>query len=667
MEPRLVRVRRFLLGESPRLLLWLTLPTLGALALDLVLRAGALAGYALQGKAIYGSSLLISAAFWALPIWGVARVLVRTREGAPGGEGPVTSARGTTAPRRGRGPRRPAARSWGARGAAAAIGTLWLLPLVTFGFGGQALYFRVFHAYMGRDTLRLGIALRGTVRDWFSAWGGPWLMAAMAIGGIGIVAGMMWLARRVEASGKGPVPWLLVGTFVASLVCFWTDSVDSRFLQAATPDACFVHGVVHAARMAITGQWGRRQGVSIRTPAPLPPLVSARDPKLDVILVITESVRADATCSDPPPGCRSEFLDPVAADRVALGKLTAQTPNTFSASVILWSGVKTNADFHAAHTAPVLWELARKLGYRTGYLSAQNPDYEDFGVFTRNAGIDVLVTANDLGGMGQEQLGAPDERATGAALDFVKSVPEGTPYFAVVHLSNTHMPYRIDPELVPFQPQSPDPLGNVAAFHNRYRDAVRLQERTVAAMLAALKQLPRWDRTVVVFVSDHGEQFREHGGLYHNHSLFDEEVRTPGWLVAGASALSDDEKKALASYAGRRTYTQDVHETIVDLLGLEPARASLPLAELVTGRSLLRPYAGEPTALLATSTSVWEPDDARYGVMKGDRMLFGGPNGHWACFDLAHDPGEHSMRSPDWCPELLATARSEFGGVAKVW
>jgi membrane-anchored protein YejM (alkaline phosphatase superfamily) len=384
-----------------------------------------------------------------------------------------------------------------------------------------------------------------------------------------------------------------------------------------------------------------------------------------VLFIITESVRADALCSDPPPACKAPFLDEVVPDRLALGKLTAQTPNTFSASVILWSGVAPNVDFHAAHTAPVLWELARAVGYRTGYLSAQNPDYEDFGVFTRNAGIDVLLTANDLGGMGQEQLGAPDERATDATLRFVQSVPAGTPWFAVLHLSNTHMPYRIDPALTPFVPQSADPLGDVNAFHNHYRDSVRMQERTVAALLASLKAMPGWADTVIVFVSDHGEQFREHGGLYHNHSLFEEEVRVPGWIAAGSHALTLNERVALASYAGHRTYTQDVHETLVDLLGLEDLRKTLPLSELVTGRSLLRAFDGqEPAALLATSTSVWEPDDARYGVMRGDRMLFGGPTGSWACFDLAKDPTEHSMRSPDWCPELLAIARREFAGVA---
>ena len=97
----------------------------------------------------------------------------------------------------------------------------------------------------------------------------------------------------------------------------------------------------------------------------------------------------------------------------------SQTPNTFSACMVLWTGLSPDVDFRTAHSAPVLWEIARAVGYRTAYVTSQNPNYEDFGTFTRRAGIDVLVTATDLGGVAQEQLGAPDERATAEMLQFV--------------------------------------------------------------------------------------------------------------------------------------------------------------------------------------------------------------------------------------------------------
>jgi hypothetical protein len=627
---RVARLARVLCGPDPRALAWLAAPTLLAFVVDVLVRGRALAGFALQGEAIYGSSLLVSAAFWVLPLV-MACTLWQARRG---------------------------------RFSRAALGVLlvaWVLPFVTLGIAGQLVYHRVFSSYMGRDTLRLGIVLRGTVRDWFASWGGPWLALAMLASGAAMTAGMLALVRRVAPRLEGRIPLLPVLTFLGALVCFWIDAVDSRFLQAALPDACFVHGVVHAARMALTGHWRTGQGISVRTPAPLPALMSTRSARPNVLVVLTESVRADMLCSDPPPRCRSEALDAVAADRIPLGRLTTQAPNTFSACVILWTGVGPDVDFAAAHTAPVLWELARAVGYRTAYVTSQNTQYEDFGAFVSHAGIDTLVTASDLGGMADEQLGAPDERATEAMLRFVQEVPAGTPYFAVLHLSNTHAPYRVDAAMQPHQPHSADPLGGVEAFHNQDRNAVLLQERTVGAFLREVRARADWDDTAVVFLSDHGEQFREHGGLYHNHSLYEEELRVPGWLIAGQHALSGGQRDSLLALRSRRTYMQDVHETVVDLLGLEDSRAQLPLAGLVEGRSLLRPLRGEPMVLLATSTAVWEPDDARFGATTGGRALIGAPRA-WQCFDTRSDPGEEHPLAESSCGDLLELVRRRFVG-----
>jgi glucan phosphoethanolaminetransferase (alkaline phosphatase superfamily) len=605
-------------------------PTLFAVGLDLALRARTIAGFAPAGEAIYGSSLLISAAFWVFPLACGARLVV--------------------------------AKGKRARFGAWLFFAVWVLPFATFSFAGQALFFRVYHSYMGRDTVRLGIALRGTVRDWFAAWGGPWLLLGMLAVGTAVTFAIIFVVRRSASSTSNAIPIVPALTFAVALVCFWTDAVDSRYLQAATPDACFVHGVVHALRAAVTGKVSVRQGFSVRTPSPLPPLTSSRSRPPNVVVILTESVRADAVCSDPPPGCVDPFFDDAAADRISLGNLTSQTPNTFSASMILFTGLAPSVDAASAHSAPVIWEIARAVGYRTAYVTSQNPNYEDFGLFVRRAGIDVIATGTDLGGVGQEQLGAPDERATAAMLDFVHAVPDASPYLAVLHLSNTHMPYRSDPALSPFVPYSADPLGDVRAFHNQYGNSVRMQARTLAAFVRELRTLPAWKDTVVLFLSDHGEQFREHGGLYHNHSLYDEELRVPGFAVGGADALDDAARAALRSFAGRRTYMQDVNATIVDLLGVGDERATLPFATLVTGRSLLRPRdaAHEPTALLATETSVWEPDDARFGAMLGDRVVIGAPTGSWLCFDTAHDPAERTPLPPSACADLAATVKGAF-------
>jgi hypothetical protein len=99
----------------------------------------------------------------------------------------------------------------------------------------------------------------------------------------------------------------------------------------------------------------------------------------------------------------------------------------------------------------------------------------------------------------------------------------------------------------------------------------------------------------------------------------------------------------------------------VDLLGLEDSRAQLPLAGLVEGRSLLRPLRDEPTVLLATSTAVWEPDDARFGAIVGDRALIGAP-GAWQCFDTGRDPGEERPLGESACGALRELVRERFAG-----
>jgi hypothetical protein len=638
MGNRLARARRVLLGDEPRALLWLAAPTGLSIAVDLVLRGKDFLIFEPHGKAIYFSSLLVSSAFWMLPLLWASRLSVASG----------------------------ARMRWTRRAIVLLFFVGWVLPIAAASYGGQVLYFHIFRTYIGRDTLRLGALLRGSYRAWLLGWSSAGGVALMVASGLAVALALYGITSRVGPRLSGRFPLLPVLTFPGALFCFWSDNIDSRYLQAATPDVCFLHSAVHALRAATTGVGRVRQGVTLRTPAPLPPLVRERPRPRNVLLIVTESVRADTLCSDPPPACRAQFLDAkgVAADRISLGKLTAQTPNTFSACLVLWTGLAPNSDFEDAHTAPLLWEIARAVGYRTAYVTSQNAKYEDFGVFLQDAGIDVRLASTELGGMEHEQLGAPDERATEAMLGFLLTVPSGTPFFAVLQLSNTHHPYRVDPALTPFTPQSDDPLA-VAAYFNRYRNSVLMQERLVAGFLHEVRSLPSWDDTVVVFVSDHGEPFAEHGIVHHNHSVFDEELRIPGWLVAGSRALSGGELASLRSYAGSRTYAQDVNATIVDLLGVARARETLPLHDRVPGRSLLRPRdaAAEPTVLLATSTGVWEPYDPWFGVMRQENVLVGSPTSAWACFDMTRDPKETSPLPATACPALLETATRAFPGI----
>ena len=620
---------RVLAGDRPRLVLCFVSPTLLAIAIDFTLRPRSLLAFEpLQWFNYFGSSLA-SAGFWGGPLWIASRLFTR-----PG---------------------------LAARAGLVAFFAVFVFPLSVFCFGGQPLYFHVFHAYMARDTVRLGIALRGTLGAWLSAWGASGALMVVA----GLVATLVF-ARLARVASKPVLPaWPIVPAigFAVAAACFWVDFVESRSLQAAPPDTCFIHGAVHALRQAVTHKGWVRRGVSLREPAALPPLTPAPH-RPNVLLIVTESVRADALCSAPPPGCTARFLDGVAADRVPLGRLTAQSPGTLSSCVMLWTGLGPDADFRTMLEAPVLWEVARGVGYRTAYIAAQNLRYEDFAAFFRRAGIDVMASAAELGGAGDPHLGAPDENATARLLEFVRASQAespGTPYFATLHLSNTHWPYRVDPALQPFEPHDPSPWSDATKLHNHYRNSVLMQERTVSAMLGELRALPGWDDTVVVFVSDHGEEFREHGGMYHLTTLFEEQVRIPGWLVAGPRVLDVAQRDALAAWASRRTFTRDVNATILDLLGVLDARPGFPFADRLLGRSLLRPPDPvDPPVPMSTVSGVWEPDIAKYGIMAGDVLVVRPATPRWDCYDAKRDPGQHSHVNDLTCLSLIGVGMRTF-------
>ena len=631
MGQRLRRVRRLLLGDRPRAIFLFVLPTFVAVTLDVTLRARSLLVFPLKEWINYFGSSLASAGFWGGSLWLMSRLLP--------------------------------ARRWPAKLFLGLYAALFVFPLATFSFGGQLLYFRVFHAYMARDTIRLGIALRGTLGAWLASWGAS--VAVMLVIGVAMTALILSQARKAARHVRHATIAVPLAGFGLAAYCFWVDFVESRALQAAPPDTCFIHGAVHALHDGVMGKgWARRQGMSVRDPNPLPPLqVPAHRP--NVILIVSESVRADAMCSAPSLGCKARFLDEAAPDRLPLGRLTSQSSGTFTSCVVLWTGLAPDADFETMHHTPVLWEVARSIGYRTAYISAQNLRYDDFGAFLERAGIDVQASAIDLGYAADPHIGAPDENASARLLSFVKNeVPAGTPYFAVLHLSNTHWPYRVDPALQPFEPHDESPMSEIELMHNHYRNSVLMQERTMAELVRSLRATPGWGDTVVLFVSDHGEQFREHGGLYHLSSLFEEQVRVPGWIVSGDQALAPPQRAALADWAPRRTYSQDVNATVLDLLGVLGERRSFPFAERLTGRSLVRrPGRDEPRVLLSTASGVWEPDDAKYGVMQGDLFAVKSASGAWWCFDIKADPDERSPRGmlPGCGPLIdLGTRRFSF-------
>jgi len=82
------------------------------------------------------------------------------------------------------------------------------------------------------------------------------------------------------------------------------------------------------------------------------------------------------------------------------------------------------------------------------------------------------------------------------------------------------------------------------------------------------------DSTLIVLTADHGEEFMEHGGFEHGHSLYDEVIHVP-LIINGMGFPKGKVNNRTAS-------TMDIFPTLLDFLNIEPPGN-------LNGHSLLQP------------------------------------------------------------------------------
>jgi len=71
---------------------------------------------------------------------------------------------------------------------------------------------------------------------------------------------------------------------------------------------------------------------------------------------------------------------------------------------------------------------------------------------------------------------------------------------------------------------------NIEQIKNSYRNSIHYIDSLFGAFW---NYLPRQDEAIVAVLGDHGEEFFEHGHLFHNSHLIDEQVRVPFYLKFG--------------------------------------------------------------------------------------------------------------------------------------
>jgi arylsulfatase A-like enzyme len=76
-----------------------------------------------------------------------------------------------------------------------------------------------------------------------------------------------------------------------------------------------------------------------------------------------------------------------------------------------------------------------------------------------------------------------------------------------------------------FNPLSQEERQNIIDLYDG--EILYTDEGLIGPLLATLKEMSLFDQTMIIFTSDHGEEFFDHHGWGHGHSLYDELLKVP--------------------------------------------------------------------------------------------------------------------------------------------
>jgi membrane-anchored protein YejM (alkaline phosphatase superfamily) len=398
----------------------------------------------------------------------------------------------------------------------------------------------------------------------------------------------------------------------------------------------------------------------VRRAPRLAPLAAKPPTTRNILLVVTESVRFDSVCVEYRSDCKlTPFTNRAAEGRLPLREMRSLSSSTAISIGVMWSGLLPTQMTEAIRSAPMLFDFARAAGYDTAYWSSQSTMFTGSASFFAALPLSKRCTGTDLGAV-TDDSGAEDPLVTERAKRELPKLRE--PWFAVVQYANTHYPYRVRGE-EPFQPATEDKAAErTVYFKNHYQNAVYTQDRTIGDLLTSLRATPAGTRTIVVYTSDHGEAFREHGQLGHTTSVFEEEIHVPTWIDAPADVLAPAEREALSAARDALAWHSDLAPTLLDLLGLWDAPGVAPMRKRMLGTSLLRPRRTSAILPITNCTELWGCSFRNWGVAKGTLKLESREfDADWHCWDLSRDPYEQHDLGTEACADLKSAAEGFFG------
>jgi arylsulfatase A-like enzyme len=376
-------------------------------------------------------------------------------------------------------------------------------------------------------------------------------------------------------------------------------------------------------------------------PATASPPEAAR--RANVIILSLDTLRADRLGCYGYDRPTSPALDALAERSVRFDRVFAETSWTLPSHMTLFTGRHPTShgvidtQYQLAEHIPTFAQVLQDDGYRT--FAVTDGGYVD-SFFGFGRGFDRY-----------DEREKDFQSTLYLARNFLRTIKPGERFFLFLHTYDIHCPYDPPEQYARmFRTRPPEDhldvagkcgnpdfneldltAGQIRFLSDQYDAGIRAADDRFGEFVEFLEGEGRLDDTILVVLSDHGEQFGEHGRVGHGHTLYREALEVP--LLVHAPGLGP-------GVVAEPTGLVDVMPTLLELVGLETPAG-------VQGLSRLPAMLGSPPA--ATPPLFGELDrNARLrSVLQGDLHLVRNLEAGTAeAFDLARDPDEQTPLAP---------------------
>lgn len=475
---------------------------------------------------------------------------------------------------------------------------------------------------------------------------------------------LLAVARLLYEPRRRLVLFLLFPVPLAAVVFAGDIPISYARHQSTSPDLIYFHAVGRAIQgriAAVMGDEPRIVYLQRRAPPSLPALHAAPSRPRNVLVILQEAERADVICSAYEAGCSeaNHETNKLLPGRLPLLRMRSNSSSTLISVAVLMSGLDPTEPAARIHSAPFVWDLAHAAGYDAAFWTNQNPVFGNLRFYYQGAPLSFSCSGTELDHLADFLAGPSDDLLTERVIRDWDQLRE--PFFAVVEYSNIHYPRVFDKKRAPFQPSDPWKRGK--PWRNYYKNVVYLSDLAVARLVRHVRESPSGPRTVIVYTSDHGEALAEHeNDNFHASTVYDEELRVPGFIDAPQGTLSPAEERAVRGHRDDQVFHLDLAPTFLDLLGIWDAPGLAPYRASMHGRPLTRPERAQRPVPVTNISWVWEYWHPNWGLIDYPMKIVALPGDDtYQCYDLVRDPKEKNDLGPEGCPALINAAKEQFG------